>query len=102
MNTKFCTANLSDHLGSKFHLSEAKKVLCMRPPIPTVYGTYVDSKVCSNYVIQRHEVSRHEPTAICPRHKRRMRRLSVENVAQPNVVTMKQNVRGLSTIVKDF
>ena len=72
-------------------------------PIPNAYcSTYVDSKVCSNNVIQGHKVSRHEAAAICPRHKRRMRRLTVENVTQLYVVTMKQNVGSLSTIVKDF
>ena len=32
MNTKFCTANLSDHLGSKFHLGEAKKSFVHEAP----------------------------------------------------------------------
>ena len=27
MNSKFCPANLSNHLGSKFHLSEAKQAM---------------------------------------------------------------------------
>ena len=31
VNTKFCTANLSDHLGSKFHLSEEKSFVYNAP-----------------------------------------------------------------------
>ena len=56
VNIKFCTANLSDHLGSKFHLSQTKKVLCMRPQVLRC-NVFLLHHCFLNYLLSRDEHS---------------------------------------------
>ena len=62
----------------------------------------LNSKVSSRNVGVGHRVLRHVPAAVCPGQKDGVSRLGVVDVVQLDAETVEEDVRRLTTVVKDF